>query len=42
VDHRAGYTDDGRPRRYFNIKTIANVDERSAYLEMLVVESEAS
>ncbi|MBZ9980402.1 head-tail adaptor protein [Mesorhizobium sp. BR-1-1-8] len=32
----------GSPVRLFNIKTIVNPDERSAYVEMLVVEGEPS
>jgi head-tail adaptor len=33
---------DGKPVRFWNIKTIINPDEQGAYLEMLVVEGEAS
>jgi head-tail adaptor len=41
-DKRGGTNPAGEPRRTFNIKTITNPDERNAYLEMLVVEGEAS
>ncbi|TGR33003.1 MULTISPECIES: head-tail adaptor protein [unclassified Mesorhizobium] len=33
---------DGKPLRSWNIKTIVNPDERGQYIEMLVVEGEAS
>lgn len=40
-DARQGMVD-GKPARFWNIKTIINPDEQGAYLEMLVVEGEAS
>ncbi|TPM58978.1 head-tail adaptor protein [Mesorhizobium sp. B2-2-4] len=40
-DARKGMVD-GAPVRVFNIKTIVNPDERSQYVEMLVVEGESS
>lgn len=39
-DARAGFVD-GNPVRSFDIKTAANIDERNAYIEMLVVDSGA-
>lgn len=41
-DARAGLGADGNPKRTFNIKTVANVDERNAYLDLLVVQDEPS
>lgn len=40
-DARKGLVD-GKPVRFFNVKTIVNPDERSQYVEMLVVEGESS
>ncbi|MDX8495886.1 head-tail adaptor protein [Mesorhizobium sp. VK22B] len=40
-DTRRGVVD-GKPVRFFNIKTIVNPDERGAMVEMLVVEGESS
>lgn len=40
-DTRAGIVG-GIPNRTFGIKTIVNPDERNAYLEMLVIENEAT
>lgn len=37
-DARAGLVSGDVPRRAFDIKTAANVDEQNAYIEMLVVE----
>ena len=42
VDARTGNNEAGQPKRVFNIKSIMNPDEQNAYLEMLVVENEAS
>lgn len=41
-DARAGLAESGEPKRTFNIKAIANVDERNAYLDLLVVQDEPS
>jgi head-tail adaptor len=41
-DARAGIDLSGNPKRVFDIKTIVNPDEKNAYLEMLLVEGEAS
>ncbi|TPK18063.1 head-tail adaptor protein [Mesorhizobium sp. B2-5-7] len=40
-DARRGMAD-GKPVRVWNIKTIVNPDERSQYIEMLVIEGESS
>ncbi len=41
-DARAGLDGDGEPKRAFSIRTIVDPDERRQYLEMLVVEGEAT
>lgn len=38
---RAGLDVNGNPVRSYNIKTVVNIDERNAWLELLVVEGQA-
>ena len=40
-DARAGLRPDGQPVRSFNIKTVVNIDERNAWLELIVVEGQS-
>ena len=39
-DARAGKGDDGEPKRLFNILSLANVDERGAYIDFLASEGQ--
>jgi head-tail adaptor len=39
-DARAGINADGEPKRLFNIRSSANVDERNAFIDFLVSEGQ--